>query len=108
MSDKENSGAAFPGGGFNHLDGSPELPGLSMRQYAAIKLKVPDSGVDWLDEMIERSRRDDVAAMAMQGLLSRGLHYATEGINTARRPLDNEDISVHAYDVADAMRKESK
>lgn len=40
--------------------------GMTLREYAAIKLKVPDSGTPWLDEMIEKSRRDDLAARAMQ------------------------------------------
>lgn len=39
--------------------------GLSIRQYAAIKLKVPNSGTDWLDEMIRQSLRDEFAAKAM-------------------------------------------
>ena len=44
--------------------------GMTLRQYAAIKLRVPDSGTDWLDEMIVKSKRDDFAAKAMQGVLS--------------------------------------
>jgi hypothetical protein len=35
--------------------------GLSLRQYAAIKLRVPDSGEEWLDEMIRKSLRDEFA-----------------------------------------------
>lgn len=30
---------------------------LTMRQYAAIELRVPDSGEEWLDEMIRVSNR---------------------------------------------------
>lgn len=30
--------------------------GFSKREYAAILLRVPDSGLDWLDQMIERSK----------------------------------------------------
>lgn len=36
-----------------------ETEGMSLRTYAAIQLRVPDSGIDWLDAMIERSRRLD-------------------------------------------------
>ncbi len=32
---------------------------MSLRTYAAIQLRVPDSGIDWLDKMIERSRKLD-------------------------------------------------
>lgn len=35
--------------------------GLTARQYAAIALRVPDSGTDWLDAMIVRSRRQERA-----------------------------------------------
>lgn len=43
---------------------------MTLRQYAAIKLKVPDSGEEWLDNMIRQSLRDDFAAKAMLGALS--------------------------------------
>jgi len=36
-----------------------ELERMSLREYAAIHLRVPDSGVEWLDEMIKRSRELD-------------------------------------------------
>lgn len=36
-----------------------ELETMSVRVYAAIHLRVPDSGIDWLDRMIERSRALD-------------------------------------------------
>ncbi|HLJ47125.1 MAG TPA: hypothetical protein VKU01_14005 [Bryobacteraceae bacterium] len=32
---------------------------MPLRAYAAIQLRVPDSGIDWLDEMIRRARRMD-------------------------------------------------
>jgi hypothetical protein len=32
---------------------------MSLRVYSAIHLRVPDSGIDWLDQMIERSRELD-------------------------------------------------
>ena len=58
---------AFP---FVELDaeGTPVAieTGMTLRQYAAIKLRVPNSGTDWLDEMIREARRDELAARAMQ------------------------------------------
>lgn len=30
--------------------------GLTKREYAAILLKIPDSGSDWLDDMIKKSQ----------------------------------------------------
>ena len=38
-----------------------ELERMSLRAYAAIHLRVPDSGIEWLDEMIMRSRELDRA-----------------------------------------------
>lgn len=46
--------------GFEYVD-----PGMTLRQYAAIKLKVPESGDDGLDWMIAKSLRDDFAAKAI-------------------------------------------
>lgn len=45
--------------------------GMTLRAYAAIKLRVPNSGIDWLDDMIRASMRDEFAAKAMQGLVAR-------------------------------------
>jgi len=36
-----------------------ELEKISLRAYAAVQLRVPESGIDWLDRMIERSRELD-------------------------------------------------
>ena len=62
-----NGGQAFPclemgGNGLELTDG-----GMTLRQYAAIKLKVPSSGTDWLDEMIRESQRNEIAASALKG-----------------------------------------
>ena len=45
-------------------DCSESIKSMTLRQYAAIKLKVPDSGEDWLDDMIRASLRDDFALSA--------------------------------------------
>lgn len=39
--------------------------GLSAQEYAAIHLKVPSSGTDWLDKLIKESRLMDMATAAM-------------------------------------------
>jgi hypothetical protein len=44
-----------------------ELENMSLRVYAAVHLRVPDSGIDWLDEMIRRSRELDHAPTVRQG-----------------------------------------
>ena len=73
--------------------------GMTLHQYAAIKLKIPDSGTDWLDEMIRQSLRNDFAAQAMQGLIAspRGL--------LGKNEITDADYAQVAYLVADAMLK---
>lgn len=36
--------------------GPEGLCGMSLRAYAAIQLRVPDSGIDWLNEMITKAQ----------------------------------------------------
>lgn len=69
--------------------------GMTLRQHAAIKLRVPDSGTPWLDEMISAARRDDFAAEAMHGICA---HPDTWGLATA-------GIATASYEIADAMIK---
>ncbi len=67
-----------------------------LREYAAIHLRIPDSGIDWLDKMIAKAERQDIAAKAMQGM-------------SANPEIGFIDISAaanEAYKMADAMLKE--
>ena len=90
MSNTNNGGPAFPVTESNGCNNG--LPGMTLRQYAAIKLQVPDSGTDWLDEMIVQAKRDELAAKAMQGWA------ADSGLTV-------EYGSKWAYEMADAMLK---
>lgn len=83
MNKVNDGGPAFPCetvGADEH--GEYRLPwqGMTLRQYAAIKLRVPNSGTDWLDEMIRTSLRDEFAAKAMQGICA---HHDTWGLHDA-------------------------
>lgn len=49
------------------------VEGMTLRQYAAIHLKQPDSGDEWLDKMILAAKRDELAAAAMPVLKSEHL-----------------------------------
>ena len=60
---------AFPSGIVRN--GETQNDGMTLRQYAAIKLRVPDSGEPWLDAMITESLRNEFAAAALQGMLCR-------------------------------------
>ena len=60
---------------------------------AAIKLQVPDSGIEWLDAMITRANRDKFAGQAMQ-------HFFFAGSPESR--------AKWAYKEADAMIKQGE
>lgn len=68
--------------------------GMSLRQYAAIHLKVADSGTYWLDDMILESVRHELVAKAMQAILSNP-DYTDEDCR----------LAAQSYNVADAMIK---
>jgi hypothetical protein len=65
--------------------------GMTLRQYAAIKLCVPDSGLDWLDDMIRQAQRDRFAGQAL----------AVAGMGTISAV--QHDRALWAYRLADAM-----
>lgn len=69
--------------------------GMTMREYAAIKLRVPGCGEEWLDEMIKQSLRDEFAEKALQGLL---------GDHSYEKPID--ELVNWSYRIADAMLAE--
>jgi len=80
---------------------SHEDNGMTLRQYAAIKLRVPNSGTDWLDDMIRTSIRNDFATKAMQS------HIAVGFVSLCQvgHPEDqiNSAIAKVSYEMADAM-----
>ncbi len=88
-----NNKPAFP---CNLVDDSLHLEGMTLREYAAIRLKVPDSGNPELDKMIRASLRNDLAAKAMQGFAASDAEWQ-----------DNTSLAACAYSWADAMLAES-
>lgn len=102
MTEKNDGGPAFPVVGENGPYGEGDFitVGMSLRAYAAIKLKQPDSGIDWLDEMILKTKRDEVAAKAMQGLVIQWGEVSCEGYDSKI-----EIIPKRAYEMADSMLK---
>jgi hypothetical protein len=84
---------SIPGWGDNGASG------MTLRQYASIKLKVPDSGTDWLDDMIRKSLLDDFAAKGLQGYML-GLKPAQE-----IGPDMQDRIAEGMYSMAVAMLK---
>ena len=86
---------AFPMG--YHPEGnSADHSGMTLRQYAAIKLAVPDSGLPWLDEMIVQSNRERLAAAALPALVTAAIEFDH---------VKWDATAQHAYLCADAMPK---
>ena len=50
--------------------GMVSTPGMTQRAYAAIALKVPASGEEWLDDMIRASRQMDLREQVVAAMLS--------------------------------------
>lgn len=85
--------------------------GLTARQHAAIALCVPDSGCDWLDDMIRMRNsarlRDEFAGKAMQALLMQS-EDGVQGFNPDQKYHNTEETAAQnwarkAYEVAKAM-----
>lgn len=88
--------AAFPHE-FEYGDGSKEFDrGMTLREYAAIHLRVPMSGNPELDAMIRDAQRNELAARAMEGLVSQ--------LNLYHVSVD--EVAELSYRQADAMLKE--
>ena len=83
----------------------PASPGLTARQYAAIKLRVPDSGSPWLDEMIQKARRDAFAGEALAGALA---YPGDAARGSAHNNASTDGIAGHVYALADAILAESE
>lgn len=80
------------------------LNGLTAREYAAIKLRVPDSGTEWLDAMIRKSLRDDFAAKVLPAVYSNEKEF--DFWCTEYSVEEAFDLSAkRAYELADAMLK---
>lgn len=109
MTDTINGGGpAFPLSNDNVLVGERKLwcAGLSVRQYAAIKLSVPDSGHPWLGDMIRTSNRDRLAVQIVPHF-----YTALASIRSLAWPPDFEGdavraaLATNAYALADAVLK---
>ena len=104
MDKVEDGGPAFPFGQVSESTGMPingyHNDGMTLRQYAAIKLRVPNSGTDWLDEMIRESLRDEMAGKAMPACYADYCEHAdVQGYVEGWRV----GVAKDAYESADAM-----
>ncbi len=101
----DDGGPAFPDPCGAHPGAHPphEAKGMSLRQYAAIKLRVPRSGDDWLDDMIRESLRDQFAGQALAGWMA---SFDTE----CDYPTDEgkKNLASNFYDLGSAMLAEKQ
>jgi len=82
---KNNGGPAFPtpiDGVGNYADPhyakeGVQGPGMTLREYACIHLRVPETNHDWLNELIRTAQRDEFAAKAMAVAMEKALGAAT-------------------------------
>jgi hypothetical protein len=103
MSDIETGGPAFPWCG--DLNDCPTINlGMTLRQYAAIKLRVPNSGTDWLDAMILQSLRNEFAGKAMQAYLTQ----QEVSLAIQKKIIKTSDLCGSSYEWADEMTKAQK
>jgi hypothetical protein len=97
--------SAFPVMDTVMRDGGKELesiaPGMTLRQYAAIHLKVPRSGDAEIDAMIRESLRAEFAKQAMMGIAAK-----VYNVGEYKPPHVWGDIADEARIMADAMLAE--
>lgn len=95
----------------NKLPGSdePAMPtnmryGLSKIEYACIHLELPDSGTEWLDELIAKKQRQSIAAKAMEGILSNEeIHQAVIKTAKSKNTTSDEVVSGLSIELADTL-----
>lgn len=96
------------GSGSNNTINAPSGTGLTKREQACIALRVPETGDPELDALIRTAQRRDVAAMAMQGIVS-SIHsdYEYQRIRSLAQasglPTVSEWIARDACKQADAL-----
>lgn len=97
---RDDGGPAFPSQiTTEDRNGAPivtEFKGLSAREYAAIHLRVPDSGTAWLDEMIYQQIRSQAFSEVACTML-------TDMRLVAKEPAWFDHAAVIAIRIADAM-----
>ena len=87
---KKTDEAAFPG----FIDG-PEWEGMNLRTYAAIELRIPDSGIDWLDKMIAKAERRDITVKTTTALISGSM------LRFKEPSYSDNDMAIEALDWAE-------
>ena len=110
---KDDGGPAFPSAvRVDEIGPHWKHPGMSLRAYAAIHLRVPALGLPWLDEMIARAERRELAAAVVEGIWANSSSaFLTVIGNEGKRLGDtrmSQTFAREAYETADALIAELK
>ena len=116
MSKKETGGQAFPLDYVRYvqigdeqyrepIERHEQYKGMTLRDYSCIKLKVPDTDKDWLNEIIVKSLKNDFAGQALIALIQKEPEQTNTLSNPGGRKYE-EWMAGEAYLLADAMIKE--
>lgn len=101
MSEHDGDRPAFPMFNMNPLPGTA---GMSIREHAAITLRVPDSGQPWLDDMIREARRWDAMERVLAAFASNTGTMEAIGKVARAGGIDNETAAtLGAETFADAL-----
>ncbi len=102
MSNKPDSNPAFP---TRHQNGFLK-EGMSLRDYACIRLGIPETGKDWLDKIIRKSLRDRFAGQVIEGLCTGCAGYLGSEFSAYAKGSCNAALAKRAVALADAMLAE--
>lgn len=80
--------------------------GMTLRQYACIHLRVPETGEEWLDDIIRKAQKNDFAAKVMQGAMANTVAWFDMSQKAKVERVPPEVYAADAaYRKADAMIK---
>lgn len=83
--------------GSRNVFGTIVYKGLSQRAHVAIELRIPESGEVWLDDMIKKANRRDLAQSAMKSMVSNPTVIKAWSLNK---------LIDRVYDLADEFLKQ--
>lgn len=105
MEQKKDGGPAFPYEITTSEDGRSREwetnEGMTLRDYACIHLRVPETNHGWLNELIRTAQRDELAAKAMLVAMEKALGAPTDEESAEAMAL----VPELAQAMADAMLK---
>jgi len=84
-------------------DQMPWTQGLTIREYACIQLRQPETGIDELDDLIRKAKRDELAAKAMQAQIQHPSEACFDRESPGALRWNGDKLARHSYALADHM-----